>query len=51
MSEEQRPVCPYCEEVMVKGRIEMADGTWQECWLCGCVGEDEETVVEETLGV
>ena len=51
MSEEQRLICPYCDEVMVKGRIEMADGTWQECWLCGCVGEDEETVVEKTLGV
>ncbi len=45
MTEEKRPVCPYCDEVMVKGRIKMEDGTWQVVWLCGCVEEDEETVV------
>jgi hypothetical protein len=48
MTEEERPVCPYCDEVMVKGRIKMEDGTWCGCWLCGCVGEDEE--IEEGLG-
>ena len=42
MTEEERPVCPYCGEVMVRGRIEMADGAWQVCWLCGCVEEDED---------
>lgn len=42
---EKQPVCPYCNEVMVKGRIEMADGTWQEVWLCACVDEAENTEV------
>ena len=45
MTEEERPVCPYCDEVMVKGRIKMESGEWQEVWLCGCVEESEETVV------
>lgn len=45
MNEEKTLVCPYCDEVMVEGRIKMADGTWQDVLLCGCVGEDEETVV------
>ena len=43
---EERPICPYCGEVMVKGRIEMEDGEWLVVWLCGCVAEDEETVEE-----
>jgi hypothetical protein len=45
-AEEKQPICPYCGEVMVKGRIKMEDGTWCGCWLCGCVDEDEETVGE-----
>lgn len=40
---ENKLVCPYCNEVMVRGRIEMADGEWLEVWLCGCVGKDEVT--------
>ena len=46
---DERPVCPYCKEVMVKGHIEMEDGKWMDAWLCGCVGEDENTH-EDTYG-
>lgn len=47
MSEDERPICPYCKEVMVRGRIEMESGEWLHVWLCGCVGEDENTEVPD----
>ena len=43
---DREPVCPYCNEVMVKGKIEMEDGHYESVWLCGCVGKDEDTYVE-----
>lgn len=33
------PVCPVCEERMVRAHVEMAEpGTWGLFWLCGCFG-------------
>lgn len=31
-----RPVCPDCEEVMVKAYEQDEEGRWGVRWLCGC---------------
>jgi len=42
MSESEQPICPYCGREMTRVTIKMYDGHFEEVWLCGCAGEDEE---------
>jgi hypothetical protein len=32
----ENPICPDCDEVMVKAKTEDEEGSWSYVWLCGC---------------
>lgn len=34
---EPDPVCPVCEESMVRTHYQNEEGDWFVCWLCGCL--------------
>jgi hypothetical protein len=35
-------VCPYCNEGMVKARLQNEEGDWFIAWLCGCSLTEED---------
>ena len=34
---EPDPVCPVCEESMVRTHYQNEEGDWFVCWLCECL--------------
>jgi hypothetical protein len=36
MTKDTRPICPDCNEIMVKAIEQNEEGDWAYRWLCGC---------------
>jgi len=45
----KRPICPLCEEEMVRCHYQNEEGDWFVCWLCGCKPEAEAIAAVETM--
>jgi hypothetical protein len=40
-TEGDRPICPECDEAMVRCHRQNEEGDWGVCWLCGCEPDPE----------